>query len=536
MSNQLTLDARTYGEAKWNFEIPPEPVDESEVAETRSCEILVIGAGISGLVTAARAAELGADVRLFSASSHPISRGGSNCGWGTKVQKRHGIEFNAESDRQRIKQEIASNAGRVDLGKWYRWINNSARTMDWLIDLMEAEGYETTLEAPYIDIDGVYTQKPMSHNWIGGPVRVGAMGGAALEAQVLEKNALAWGAQIDYNAKALYLEKDEGGRVVGAIARRNDGTVLRYRGSKAVVLATGDFSADKDLMAKYCPDMAPYYSDATVDYDREVAFFGTMPGDGQKMGLWAGAAWQYTPNAPQANLDVMGPAPSHLAMGNHPGINLNGRGERFMNEDTTLGYAIWQGFHQPGGRIYYIWDSAFYDRYPEWAPFGTTIEGTGGPKPFGGDRMREIVENSVTAGRVVKADTAREALAGLDGIDVDAALATIGRYNAYCQNGLDEEFHKNAAHLSPIEEGPFYATCYDMFEDGSWLSVFGGLRTNIHNQVCDENDQPIPGLYNVGIMTGDTNVGIYNFVLCGMSLGMNCITLPQLMVEEILGE
>ena len=54
-SGDLVLDAEKFTNAKWNFEIPPEPVDESKIGNTVECEILVIGAGVGGLVTATSA-------------------------------------------------------------------------------------------------------------------------------------------------------------------------------------------------------------------------------------------------------------------------------------------------------------------------------------------------------------------------------------------------------------------------------------------------------------------------------------------------
>ena len=67
-SGDLVLDAEKFQSAKWNFEIPPEPVDESKITNTVECEILVIGAGVGGLVTAASAVEEGADVVLIASS------------------------------------------------------------------------------------------------------------------------------------------------------------------------------------------------------------------------------------------------------------------------------------------------------------------------------------------------------------------------------------------------------------------------------------------------------------------------------------
>ncbi len=533
-NNEFILDAEKYRNTKWNFEIPPAEVPESQIVETFESEILVIGGGVSGFVTATKASELGADVRLFAASSRPISRGGSNCGWGTKVQKRRGITFDGESEKARIKQEIANNGGRVDVAKWWRWIDNSARTMDWLIDMMEEAGYETTLEAPFRDVDGAYTQVPSSHGWIGDGITNGAKAGQRLVMKVLEKKAIENGVKIDYKVVAKYLVKDDSGRVIGAVAQREDDSYVKYIGHKAVVLATGDFSNDIDMVAKYSPEVVQYYGKNPKNYDNELVFGGVMTGDGQKMGLWAGAAWQRTyPNVPQ--LDLLGPVPHQQSMSNFQGINLNERGDRFMNEDTTCAYGAWMDLYQPNQNIFYVWDADYPYFYDEWEDFGVSYEGDNGPKPWPPEEIVRQIEAEVEKGTFVKADTLREALEQIGGIDVDNALSTIERYNHYCDTGIDEEYHKNKAHLAPIRKAPFYAAKYNVITDGSWLSIYGGLRTSLHNEVCDENDNPIPGLYNVGIMTGDVYGNIYNFSVCGMSIGMTCITLPILMVEEILG-
>ncbi|WP_304598286.1 twin-arginine translocation signal domain-containing protein, partial [Adlercreutzia caecimuris] len=65
-TGELILDADKFANAKWNFEIAPDPIDESKIEETVNCEILVLGAGVGGLVTAASAMEEGADLVLIA--------------------------------------------------------------------------------------------------------------------------------------------------------------------------------------------------------------------------------------------------------------------------------------------------------------------------------------------------------------------------------------------------------------------------------------------------------------------------------------
>ena len=66
---------------------PPAPIPEDEITETIENDIIVVGAGMSGLTTAVAAAEQGGKVTLFSASSAPISRGGSNFARNSKVME-----------------------------------------------------------------------------------------------------------------------------------------------------------------------------------------------------------------------------------------------------------------------------------------------------------------------------------------------------------------------------------------------------------------------------------------------------------------
>ncbi|MDO4493784.1 MAG: FAD-dependent oxidoreductase, partial [Clostridia bacterium] len=89
--------------AKWSFEIAPEPVPEDKIVATYTHDIVVVGAGMAGLCTAVSAAEEGADVILFSASSKAMSRGGSNHAIGSRYQVEKGIEYSPELARRIVK-------------------------------------------------------------------------------------------------------------------------------------------------------------------------------------------------------------------------------------------------------------------------------------------------------------------------------------------------------------------------------------------------------------------------------------------------
>ena len=96
--------------------------------------------------------------------------------------------------------------------------------------------------------------------------------------------------------------------------------------------------------------------------------------------------------------------------------------------------------------------------------------------------------------------------------------------------GEDVDFDVPAQWLAPVKTAPFYAT---KITGATFLTVCGGLRTDENMQVCDENDTPIEGLYNTGIMTGDFYANTYNFVMPGQNLGAVCGTLSYLLGRDL---
>ena len=539
-----TMTAETYQDVKWSFEIPPEPVADSDIAETYTHDIVIVGSGMAGLCTAVSAAEQGADVIVFSASSKPISRGGSNHAIGSDYQKAKGIDYTPEIAREIVKAEQTAGTYLMDKKKWERWINHSAESINWTIKHMEAQGLKTCLEPGYTDPDGTITVPPASHNFYNDEQPFGALYGAPLQAQAYADIFTGdFGGEIHYKTVAQYLVRDDDntGRVSAVVAQREDGSYVKYEATKAVVLATGDFSKNPDMMAKYSPWAWEHFKDTLsvgdVDYDAELVYSGLMPGDGQKMGLWVGAAWQKSyPVAPMINGGASGPA--HGVISNFWGLNMDIHGERYQNECTNFAYGAISLLQLPEKTAFAVWDKAYAYTQDEWESFGCCIDYENGIMPSTPDEMIANWDKAATEGKssigvgstYYKADTLEELVEQMEGIDKEQALKTIEQYNKYAEQGLDEQFHVNPDILYPISTPPFYAT---KVTGATFLTVCGGLRTNDNMQVCDENDTPIEGLYNTGIMTGDFYANTYNFVMPGQNLGAVCGTLSYLLGRDL---
>ena len=117
-SDTSALNAETVSKTQWSFEIPPEPIADSDIAETFSADVIVVGAGMAGTCCAVSTAEGGLSVILIDAGTKPISRGGSNQAIGTKYQKEMGIDYSPKDALEHVKIEQLAGFYSMDKMKW----------------------------------------------------------------------------------------------------------------------------------------------------------------------------------------------------------------------------------------------------------------------------------------------------------------------------------------------------------------------------------------------------------------------------------
>ena len=512
-------------DTKWSFEVAPDPIAEDQIAETKSADVIVVGCGMSGMVTAVSAAEGGLSVIIVSASEAAVSRGGSNNAVYSKVMEEMGLP---KVDADWYRTQYMVNNGNFKPGFWYKHYNNSEEAMNWLIDKATAAGLKVTVEsgAEYAPDDIMYTPAG-AHSFyaddseLDGTVGTGEPHIANELARLLTEDL---GVEIDFQTKALQLVRGDDnatGRVTAVIAQDKDGSYIKYEGSKAIVMATGDFTHNRDMMARFAPEVMGLCNfDSEVNYDAGLMTNGIYDGEGQQMELWVGAAWQQTPNAimlGRPNLPADNPYTSHT------GLMVDKNGQRFMNEDVLGGVACATIMHLPENTCYCIWGS---NRAADGGPWGK-------PNYVHGEYFADEAEfiatwdNDSYGYGIVKADTVEELVAQL-GLP-EATVDTVNHYNELCAAGQDTDFYKSPEKLISITDGPFYGCSYKPM----LLVVLGGTRTNIDLQALDANDEPIPGLFNVGTMIGDFYSGVYTFAMEGMNYGATCITLPYLLGRDL---
>ncbi len=499
---------------KWAFEIAPEPILDSEIVKTVETEVVVVGGGPSGYISANVAAEAGAEVILFSSAEAPVSHGGEYFGIQTKATEAAGI---GNYDIATVwKKRFRDNQYRINQDLWWTFARKNPEAINWLIDKMESAGYKT------IFLDGVtdpQTGEELvyegTHEWVGDDPSIAVTGKLVL--QTLSDAAERNGVQVDFDTAAVQLvrEDDNTGRVTAVIAENSEGYV-KYVGSKGIILCTGDFTADSEMMAKYCPDFA------------DLNNGGVYNGTGHKMALWIGAAWQkFVPNAVMAETLTGGIAAydAHMAF---TGLTINKLGKRYSNEDTIMAYAANAQIQQPDRTAIAIWDVSYAQNAAPWLsswqrPSDPTL------LPAAWD---DAIENPFTVmgspkQTTVKANTIVE-LATLIDVPADALGETVDKYNEACEAGIDDEFHKRKELLHPIAQPPFYAQYGEPWR----LVVTGGLQANTKMQALDSEGDVIPGLYLAGTIVGDM-YNCYDFIFGGVHLGVNCATFGYIAGEEI---
>lgn len=514
---------------QWSFEIAPDPIGDDAIAETVETDVVVVGGGMSGLVAAASCAENGLKVTLISASKGPVSRGGSNNGVYSKVMEEMGIP--RMDPTWFYRKEYLANGGNFKPALWYKFYNNSEEAINWIIDIAAKAGIKTTIESgpEYKEGDPMFTPPAAHAFYVDDSELKGSIGNGEghIATEMGRYVSEDLGVDVRWNVKGEQLVRGgvangTEGRVDAVIASNADGTYTKYVGSKAVIMATGDFSHDRDMMERYCPQAVELCDFTTdINYDQGIWMGGLMPGDGHKMELWVGGAWQKEPN----NIMLGRPnLPGDQPYTSHTGLMVDNAGHRFMNEDALGGLACATIMHLPEKTAYCIWGA---NRAEAGGPWGAINYPHG--EYFTTEEVIERWDTDADGFGIVKADTREEVISKL-GLPA-ATIETIERYNEMCEAGVDTDFYKTADKLIPISEndGPFYGASFSP----GFLTSLGGLRTDPDLRVLDKDDQPIEGLFNAGCMIGNFYSGTYTFAMEGMNYGATCITLPYVLGKDL---
>ena len=310
---------------------------------------------------------------------------------------------------------------------------------------------------------------------------------------------------VNSPAKELIVEN---GKVCGVVAQTEDGE-LRV-GGKAVVLATGGMGSSAERLAKYS-----WFATSAADFNVYSPLQNV--GDGMDMALAVGADPNNITTCP-----LLGVAGKDKAMDSHYGAAglqpsnmwVNRTGKRFASEGKAENIADLGTLYakQRHGIVWSITDQENLDRIVEQGSEISIGEFVVFGKPL--VRFNAELEAYLEDGSAHRADSIEELASQID-IDPETLKATVDAYYGYCETGEDTEFFKAAKFLKPIKKGPFYAIQLGVGTMGS----SGGIKINGNMQVVNEDYEPIPGLYAVGLDATGLYGDSYNMEIPGASNG-----------------
>ena len=497
----------------YSWETPPAPVAESDIVETLEADVIIVGGGVSGLAAAARCSSKGLNCIVIDKNKHMVAVAGQIGVINTKLMAENGIFV----DKKQLAADWLKVTGsRVVEELLWVYLNRSGEAFDWMMELTEG-GVEPVIYVPYKG--EMFREYFATHHISKKPdcEKYKNRGGGMLVCEILETEFRKNGGQVYRSTAAEQLEKDADGRVTAAVAICEDGKYRRYKGRKAVVLATGDASEDHEMLEAFCP--------TGLRASRQFPRKGNT-GDGQKMAYWAGAILDNPEWAP--TLHTLGYGGFHFFF-----LHVNKIGKRFMNEYTWMQAKSMRCLMQPGGDFAFsVFDSKWLDEIEaRWDILGgqgmTQLSTLGQPldRETLGDSIERMIAGETVKGNYggdpstntancYRADTI-EGLAEAINVPVDAFCATVDRYNEIVASGDDTDFGKDSAMLTSMTKGPFYAIKWGP----ALLDVFGGALANTDLNVIDADGNTIPGLYVTGNAAGGMYAVDYPLLVNGSSYG-----------------
>ena len=435
-------------------------------------DIIVVGAGGSGMSAAVRAESLGANVILIE--KMPVIGGATALNAGTLIAtgsrfQKESLKETKDSPELAAKDIFRVGKNRNDPLMVKQVTERVGGVVDWLV-------YD--LKIPYGPAATQYPDHSANR-------QLGVTGRSVNFLKLMREKFEHMGGKLMLETRAQELLRDKDGRVVGVRATDSAGNTVELS-SKAVILASGGFGAVKSMLPK---EMNQY------------VFYGldSETGDGYKMATAIGADtinMDLVKMYPQGVETVPGhglaaTASSTDTMKKSGAIYVNRDGKRYVNELASLGELTDTTVAQPGHIAYIVMDAKAWKEY-----VNKSLEDRLVPDEASLMKWTKIVNNGHPVMAV--ADDLKKA-AEVMGVNPEGLAATVKSWNDMVANGKDTQFGRKI--VGGLGDGPFYI----VEQKVRYQTTLGGLRAGEGMRILDKNGKPIEGLYGAGCVVGGAN-------------------------------
>jgi fumarate reductase flavoprotein subunit len=468
----------------------------------KNADIVIIGGGGAGLAAALEAAEGGAK-NIVVLEKRNATGGTSAMASGifaadSPTQKRQAIIAPKDIIFKRAMRWAHLNANPRILRAY---INKSGDTVRWL----EEKGLY------FYCVPHSPTDDPLTWHV--------PKGNGAEIMKVLAAECKKRGVDIILGGSAGKLLTGEKGRITGVSAEKDGESFIIN--TRSVVIATGGFGGNKELLKKHCPK-----------YSENIRLSG-MPnqGEGLMLAMDAGAATEGLgiimiggPVSGQSGKMILGEEPDSVPIqmtfitGEPSVVWVNKKGRRYIDETVSFNYyeSVNALVQQPECASFALFDAAIVRSITE--------NGLGNvPSGFEfGERQRNrlpaglegLLQTQADKG-IIKISDSWDDIADWIGADRAVLKATIEEYNNGCDHGYDAVFAKDRMYLQPLRTPPYYA----VKSGATMLNTIGGIKVNENMEVLDKDYNPIPGLFAAGVDVGGWSSDTYCADLPGTAFG-----------------